>query len=771
MLFLFLALPVLSTAQSTPPVPDQYKRFFVQYSDRRSLLERALNSIGMTNLSVGRSYALIAGVSRYPNLGVVDQYLAPADIDIQKLEQYLKQEEFFDEIVVLKDGDMTLENLNFFLENYFPERLRHSPHSRFLFAYSGHGYAEGPGDTARAFLLKSSAASLKDAANGVDLKLVRTLIDSEVDAAEKTLVLINSCYSGGFIERKPFGGSLVLWGKGAHAIVASTFDQRSWGEGGAGRGSVFFEKIFDGLSGLADRFPEDGVVTYHELDAYLHAEVPLATHGAQIPMEGDISRSGSEGEFFFLNRDHQLKAGNVPPWNPNVETSFGEAGLITSAMAHRALLEGAEAFRGQNYGKAAELFRQAANGGSAEAMFFLGHLLEKGQGIAQNHGEARLLYERAAVAGLAVAMSNLGYMYDQGEGIPQDYEQARRWYEKAAAGGVAGGMYNLAGLYEQGLGVAKDYEKARQWYEKAAAASNPDAMLALGLMYDRGEGLDRDYGQARQWYEKAAASGNGFAATRIGSMYDQGLGVAQDYGQARRWYEKAATAGNLVAMNNLGFLYEHGDGLPMDFRRARQWYEKAAAGGITAAMSNLGDMYEHGRGVTKDYEKARQWYEKAAASNTDAMVSMGVMYEHGRGVPRDYEQARQWYEKAAAGGNASAMFFLSFLYRQGHGVSKDRQEEWQWLEKAAESGSSPAMFVIGVYYERGRGVTKDYHQAWLWYEKAAAAGDSDAMCSIGDLYEHGRGLTKNHQQARMWYEKAAAAGNQEAKKKLRRLPK
>jgi hypothetical protein len=66
-----LALPVVAWTQSTPPVPSEYQRFFVQYGDRRSLFEKALNSVGLTSLDVGRSYALIAGVSRYPNLGLV----------------------------------------------------------------------------------------------------------------------------------------------------------------------------------------------------------------------------------------------------------------------------------------------------------------------------------------------------------------------------------------------------------------------------------------------------------------------------------------------------------------------------------------------------------------------------------------------------------------------------------------------------------------------------------------------------------------------------
>jgi lysozyme len=116
-----LCLPVSASAQS-PNVPEQYKNLFFYYSDQRSLYEKALNSIGLTSNPVGRSYALIAGVTQYPNFSPVEKNLQPAAVDIEKLKSYLKDQEFFDEIVVLKDGDMNFDNLNYFLQSYFPAR-------------------------------------------------------------------------------------------------------------------------------------------------------------------------------------------------------------------------------------------------------------------------------------------------------------------------------------------------------------------------------------------------------------------------------------------------------------------------------------------------------------------------------------------------------------------------------------------------------------------------------------------------------------------------
>ncbi len=511
--YLALALafvnPPPTDAQS---VPSQYQRFFVFREDQRSRFEKALNLIGKTQFPVGRSFALIAGVTQYPNRPPLERYLRPAAVDIEKLQAYLREQEFFDEIVVLKDGDVTLPNLNYFLDNYFPERLapRNSPHSRFLFAYSGHGYSVTAGETIRGYLLTSPATSLTDPINRIGLDVVRTMLGPVVDSAEKVLVLINSCDSGAFLSGRGFGNDPFAPGeKGAHAITASREKQQSFQVDAVGPGSVFFEEIFAGLGGSADKSPADGVVTYRELDAYLHAEIPYATEGRQKPVEGDLSwprRSG--GEFFFLNRSRQLSFRNAPPWDPKKAVAFGVA-------AEEVLEKARELYRAKKYAEATILFTDAANAGNCEAMF------------------------------------SLGYLNANGHGVTQDYQQARQWYEKAAAGGSRSAMNNLGALYASGRGVAQDYQQARDWYEKAAAAGNARAMNSLGGFYANGRGVTQDYQQARQWYEKAAAGGNAVAMYNLGVFYANGLGVTQDYQQARQWYEKAAAAGDKDAEQRL----------------------------------------------------------------------------------------------------------------------------------------------------------------------------------------------------------------------------
>jgi len=186
-----------TSAQEEAPVPEEYQKYFVHFVDKRSYLEKILNSISLTNQDLSRSFALIAGVSHYPKLPSHERNLEPAAEDLKKLEDYLKNVEFFDEIILLKNEDMNYDNLAFFLQGYFPDRLKQFPRSRFLFAYSGHGITE----EARGYFLLDTARNFSDRTHSIKLKVVRDLFDEVIESGHHVLVLINACYSGAFLKR------------------------------------------------------------------------------------------------------------------------------------------------------------------------------------------------------------------------------------------------------------------------------------------------------------------------------------------------------------------------------------------------------------------------------------------------------------------------------------------------------------------------------------------------------------------------------------------
>lgn len=299
-----------------PDVANSYQRMFARFVDNRSMPEKALNLVGLTQQDVGRSFALIAGVSDYPRMSVLasGSKLESAASDRDELVDYLTKYEFFDEVIVLWNGDMTAKNLDYFLSQYFPARMRQFPNSRFLLAYSGHGFADGN----NGYLLKNGATSLSDKANAVSIDSLRVSLKPTIAAAHQSLVLLNSCYGGTLVDRKSSGGEYRPRLPGAHAITAGASDELTWHDGKIGKGSVFFEKVFAGLGGAANLYPlghPNGIITASELYAYLRAEVQISTDQRQNPQFGDIYPTQSKGEFFFLSRAPQYAAALIPAWN------------------------------------------------------------------------------------------------------------------------------------------------------------------------------------------------------------------------------------------------------------------------------------------------------------------------------------------------------------------------------------------------------------------------------------------------------------------------
>ena len=323
-----VALAFIALAGSARPetanlpswVPPQYAKFIVRYVDERPPWQRALSYLNVSVGDTGRSFALVAGVSKYPQMGGRAGDLWPAKLDVEKMTAYLSgAPESFNEIVVLLDGDMTPENLRYFLTQYFPRRLADNPRSRFLFAYSGHGMTD---DKGRGYILTNQATSLTDWYDGISLAELRAEFQAVVDRGHQVLALINSCYGVEFHRMSfAFGGTNDVplpTREGAHAITAGgsgelTWHDDSFGEGDGPKGSIFFEAVFAALDGRADKLPTDGIVTVGELETYLRTTVSRFTEEKQNPTASDLVSTTSPGGFFFLDRNRQIEEGNATP--------------------------------------------------------------------------------------------------------------------------------------------------------------------------------------------------------------------------------------------------------------------------------------------------------------------------------------------------------------------------------------------------------------------------------------------------------------------------
>lgn len=189
------------------------------------------------------------------------------------------------------------------------------------------------------------------------------------------------------------------------------------------------------------------------------------------PAAGNAARV--ENMYFDRNTRPAATAATTTP-----ETKVATAPpAMTSAELRTAM---SEAMERRDYGRAYELASRLAETGNAEALYTLGFLLEKGEGVGQSFVSAAYKYRQAAEKDLAKAQWRLGNLYYTGKGFgAPDYKEARAWYLKAAQQGVAEAQYNLGVIFENGQGIDPDRNAARYWYDLSAAQGNARARQAL----------------------------------------------------------------------------------------------------------------------------------------------------------------------------------------------------------------------------------------------------------------------------------------------------
>ena len=219
--------------------------------------------------------------------------------------------------------------------------------------------------------------------------------------------------------------------------------------------------------------------------------------------------------------------------------------------------------------------RRSAGQGNSMGQFTLGLAYFNGTGVRKNRTEAINWFRRAAEQGLedaieflqaiaeadmlrevaeqgdADAQRELGMRYVFGDGVPQDYSAAVKWFRMAAEQGHTAGQYHLAVCYRRGQGVPQNNVESFKWMRKAAEQGLNSAQSNLGIYYLEGTGVDQDYQEALRWLHLAAEQGHSAAQCVIGECYLWGRGVPENKEEAIRWLRKSSAQGYEPATNLL----------------------------------------------------------------------------------------------------------------------------------------------------------------------------------------------------------------------------
>jgi tetratricopeptide (TPR) repeat protein len=262
------ALATLAAAQNQPP-------------QQRDLKLEKLEEPALPPNAPAHSYAVIIGVSQYPNLPANLQ-LRFSERDAQSIYTTLISPEGgnfkAENVKVLTGAKATLAAIRREIGTWLPSVAQGD--DRVVIYFAGHGFLyQGKG-----YLAPYDFRSDQITASGYPMDELGAAIGAKIHAKWKIL-LTDACHSGAISpeDTASLNHTLSTLNQSLFSLTASRDRERSFEsaelEGGHG---VFTYYVVKGLEGEADT-SHDGKVTADELAEYVHTQVREATQGQQNP--------------------------------------------------------------------------------------------------------------------------------------------------------------------------------------------------------------------------------------------------------------------------------------------------------------------------------------------------------------------------------------------------------------------------------------------------------------------------------------------------------
>ena len=293
--YLLLILAPLALALAQPP-----------QQQRDLKLEKLDDSTLPAKLS-GHSYAVVVGISKYPNLPA-DKQLQFPERDAQSIYTVLISPEGgnfkAENVKMLTGAHATLAAMKSQIDTWLPSVAQDD--DRVLIYFAGHGFMyRGKG-----YLAPSDFKLDQADTTGYPMDELGAVIGSKIHAKWKIL-LTDACHSGAISpeDTQSLNQTLSTLNQSLFSLTASRDREQSFEspdlQGGHG---VFTYYVVKGLEGEAD-YSHDGKVTADELAEYVHTQVRDATKGQQNP----TSDRGSFDANMWLSLVPSTAAPATPP--------------------------------------------------------------------------------------------------------------------------------------------------------------------------------------------------------------------------------------------------------------------------------------------------------------------------------------------------------------------------------------------------------------------------------------------------------------------------
>lgn len=160
---------------------------------------------------------------------------------------------------------------------------------------------------------------------------------------------------------------------------------------------------------------------------------PTPTNSPRVPANGEPAETAKGGNAVAAQQSPVKTV--VPPASendgPNYAAYAAEIRHQLSPLARELLAtsRGYFALARKEYSEARSWFNTKAARSNPAAMYWLGIMTERGNGVDQSHNEALRLISASAVAGYPPAQTRLAEIYLRGEYqvVPKDRDRARQW--------------------------------------------------------------------------------------------------------------------------------------------------------------------------------------------------------------------------------------------------------------------------------------------------------------------------------------------------------
>lgn len=200
--------------------------------------------------------------------------------------------------------------------------------------------------------------------------------------------------------------------------------------------------------------------------------------------------------------------------------------------------------------EALAMIQNAASQDDADAISYLARLYDNGRVVEQDFGRAANLYRDAAGMGVAYAQWRLGVMIDEDLTDNGTQEEAVALFESAAEQGFTNAMVSLGVMQSTGHGTPQDFTAARANFERAAHLGNVHAFNEIGIMYALGEGVPVDNQEALAWLFVAMVRSDEKAEQVVGELFDK---IEPDLALAEKRMREIEDAFGLEPATNINF--------------------------------------------------------------------------------------------------------------------------------------------------------------------------------------------------------------------------